>query len=138
MAHPADAVTLAEFEASIQATKNHLVAIHAKVQAQLGLARQRDNHIVRCSLRRKGGGRWIKHYAKLTHDNEFAAPLDVLRAHPGQTVEVRIHRFSPDTDALAPAGPAAAILQTLAGSIDDPRVDGSTRVDEYLRDEAAG
>ena len=137
MANPADSATLAEFEATVHRTKNRLIAIPAAVQARLGLTRRAENHIVRFSIRPATGGRWHRDYGKLTFDNELAAPQGVPGLRPGVRVQVRLHRFSPDVDALAKEAPAAAaILSSLSGRVSDDRVDGSLHVDDYLRGEA--
>jgi hypothetical protein len=128
-------LTLAEFEAVVHRTKDRLVAIPALVQRQLNLAKRRDNHIIAFSIRPTGRGRWNHHLAKLTYDNEFAIPADVTRIRGGLRVQIKIHRIIPDAPArLQPTDePPGAMLLGLAQSAgDDPRTDGSRRVDDYL------
>ncbi len=138
MANPHYAKTLDSFEARVQDSKDRLIAIPAATQARLGLGRRPDNHIVCYSIRKARAGRWNHHYAKLTYDNEFAVPSNVVGIQAGDAVEVKLHRFIPDVDAFAPptgavpetGGAALLALAELAG--DDPRQDGSERVDEEL------
>jgi hypothetical protein len=140
MANAHLATTLARFEATVQRTKNRLVAVPAQVQRQLGLRRRADNHILLYSIRCHGRGRWNHHLAYLTEDNEFSVPSDVTKIEAGDRVEVKIHRVIPDADALAggrAASPSpAALLSELAELAEklegDDRVDGSERVDEYV------
>jgi hypothetical protein len=134
--------TLATFETVVHRSKNRLVSIPADVQKRLALTRRQRNHIVLYSIRKPAGGRWNHHLAYLTQANEFAIPADVTHLHPGDRVEVKLHRFIPDGDALdqpeSSAAPAS-VLQLLgerAGQ--DVRTDGSQRVDEYLCDLAHG
>jgi hypothetical protein len=136
MANPHLSTTLAEFEATVQRTKNRLIAIPAEVQRALRLGRRANNHIVLYSIRRKGQGRWNHHLAYLTQDNEFAIPSDVLHIQPGCEVQLKIHRVIPDADALSAPGvtmSAGALLTSLADTAgEDQRVDGSEHVDDYL------
>lgn len=138
MANPHLALTLDQFEAVVHRTKNRLVSIPADVQRRLGLARRPRNHVVLFSIRPRGRGRWNHHLAYLTQDNEFAIPSDVSRLRAGDRVEVKLHRFIPDADALMPSGASqssgpAATLTSLADRAGvDARADGSARVDDYL------
>lgn len=138
MAHPHLSATLAQFDAQVHRTKNRLIAIPAEVQQRLGLTRRQDNDIVLVSLRKAGKGRWNHHYVKLTYDNEFAVPSDVVLVHPGDAVEVKIHALYPGTprSQAAPTARGAGLLVALA-SRDRPgwREDGSTRLDEYLNED---
>ena|SRR5260221_10789992 len=128
--------TLDRFTARVHRTKNRLIAIPAATQRRLGLGKRVNNHIVLYSLRPTGRGRWNHHLAYLTYDNEFAIPADVTGIVGGSSVEVKIHRVTPDTDALAkgpPSGTAGAALLRIAESAgDDDRTSGSTEVDEVL------
>ena len=127
--------TLARFEAVVHRTKDRLVAIPAEVQRGLGLRKRRDNHIVAFSIRPAGRGRWNHHLAKLTYDNEFAIPADVTRIRGGARVEIKIHRLVPDVPSDAAPGretPGAVLLALAQAAGDDPRTDGSRRIDEYL------
>lgn len=127
--------TLVQFEAVVHRTKDRLVAIPAAVQRRLGLRKRPDNHIVAFSIRPAGQGRWNHHLAKLTSDNEFAIPADVTRIRGGARVEVKIHRVIPDVPAAvdrAPESPGAVLLGLAQSAGEDPRTDGSRRVDEYL------
>lgn len=138
MAHPHFSTVLATFQATVQRSKNRLVAIPAATQALIGLERRADNHVVCYSIRKASAGRWNHHYAKLTFDNEFAVPNDVTGIHPGDRVVIKLHRLIRDSDAFAPlpavasgtAGAALLAIAELAG--DDPREDGSERIDEEL------
>jgi hypothetical protein len=136
MANPHLGKTIAAFHAVVHRTKNRLVAIPVKVQRDLGLGRRRNNHLVLYSIRPSGLGRWNHHLSYLTYDNEFAIPADVTRIRPGDPVDVKLHRVIPDGDALAPAAlppSPASLLATLAEEAgEDPRVDGSVRLDDYL------
>jgi hypothetical protein len=138
MANPHFSIVLDEFEATVQKSKDRLVAIPAPVQARLGLKRRPNNHLLCYSIRKARSGRWNKHYGKLTFDNEFCIPSDVSGIQPGDRVEVKLHRFSPDEDALAPPSAAGsrtagAVLLSLAEQAgEDPRRDGSRRIDEEL------
>jgi hypothetical protein len=138
MAHSPSSVVLDEFTTTVHRSKDRLIAIPARVQARLGLQRRTNNHLLYYSIRRAGVGRWNKHYGKLTFDNEFSIPSDVTGIQAGSRVEVKLHRFIPDTDALSPApaagnGTAGAVLLSLANQAgDDPRRDGSRRIDEEL------
>ena len=126
--------TLAEFTTVVQRGKNRLVAVPAASQRALGLARRRDNHILACSIRRAGGGRWNHRLVKLTYDNEFSLPGDVGSIRPGDEVNVKVHRIIADVAIAVPVrgSPADPLLELAASAGDDPRVDGSDRVDEYL------
>ncbi|MGB8298831.1 MAG: hypothetical protein WCG85_25670 [Polyangia bacterium] len=130
------AKTLAAFHAVVHRTKNRLIAIPAKVQRDLGLGRRRNNHVVLYSIRRAGRGRWNHHLSYLTYDNELSIPADVTRIRPGDPVEVKLHRFIPDGDALTPAPspshPASLLVALAEESGEDPRTDGSAHVDDYL------
>jgi hypothetical protein len=136
MANPHLATTLATFEATVQRTKNRLIAIPAAIQRQLGLGRRPRNHIVMFSIRPRARGRWNHHLAYLTRDNEFAIPADITHIRPGSQVDVKIHRVIPDADALEarPRPPNAGALLLALGEEagDDGRTDGSVRVDELL------
>lgn len=138
MANPNYSVVLDMFEATVQRSKDRLIAIPASVQARLGLQRRSNNHIVCYSIRRARSGRWNRHYAKLTADNEFGIPSDVSGIQAGDRVEVKLHRLTPDVDALAPsnsttvATAGAALLSLAEQAGEDPRRDGSRRVDEEL------
>jgi hypothetical protein len=140
MAHSHLASTLVRFEASIHRTKNRLVSIPAAIQRQLGLTRQADNHLLLISIRKRGHGRWNHHYVKLTYDNEFALPADVLHLQPGDAVEVKIHRVIADTPYTPrPEAEGAGVLMALARHPRPGwRADGSTRVDDYLNEKARG
>jgi hypothetical protein len=131
---------LAEFEASIHRTKNRLVSIPAAIQRQLGLTRQSDNHLLLISIRKQGRGRWNHHYVKLTSDNEFAIPADVLHLRPGDAIEVKIHRVIADTPPGVRSEDAGAeVLLALARRQRSGwRTDGSTRVDDYLNESTRG
>lgn len=138
MANPSFSVVLDTFEATVQRSKDRLIAIPATVQARLGLQRRRNNHLVCYSIRKARSGRWNRHYAKLTHDNEFCIPSDVNSIRPGDRVEVKLHRVIPDADALAHplvAGTATAgavLLSVAEQAGEDPRRDGSRSIDEEL------
>lgn len=140
MAHPGLAVALASFQATIQNTRNRLIAIPRAQQRALGLEARRDNHIIHVSVRRCDATprRWNHHYFKLTGDNEFAIPTDVTSLQPGDSVEVKVHGVIPDRPLPARAESAAAMLVRLAN---EPSVgwreDGSDRVDEYLNADIA-
>jgi hypothetical protein len=133
MASPHLSTTLAEFTAVVQRGKNRLVAVPAASQRTLGLARRQENHILACSIRRAGHGRWNHRLVKLTFDNEFSLPGDVGLV-AGDKVDVKVHRIIADVAIAAPVGrsPADPLLELAASAGDDPRVDGSDRVDEYL------
>jgi hypothetical protein len=136
MASPHFSTTLAEFTTVVQRSKNRLVAVPAAAQRALGLARRRDNHIIACSIRRVGHGRWNHHLVKLTHDNEFSLPADVTLIRAGDRVQVKIHRLIADVAVPVPANgsPADPLLDLAASAGHDPRVDGSERVDDCLSD----
>jgi hypothetical protein len=139
MANPHLSTTLAVFEAVIHRNKNRLVAIPAGTQRALGLKRRRDNHIIAYSIRRAGTGRWNHHLAKLTYDNEFSIPSDVATLKAGNRVDVKIHRIIPDVP-LSGSGQSspADVLMDLAGEAGhDPRIDGSERINDYLRSDDA-
>jgi len=104
------AKTIATFHAVVHRTKNRLVAIPAKIQRDLGLGRRRNNHVVLYSIRPSGRGRWNHHLSYLTCDNEFSIPGDVTGIRPGDSVDVKLHRVIPDSDALAPSPPASPPL----------------------------
>ena len=129
------------FEASVHRTKDRLVSIPARVQRQLGLRKRRDNHIIAFSIRPAGRGRWNHHLAKLTYDNEFGIPADVTRIRSGSRVEIKIHRVIPDVAVSGTPGresPGAQLLSLAKAAGDDPRINGSRRVDEYLYGPRAG
>jgi hypothetical protein len=138
MANPTFSVVLDTFEATVQRSKDRLIAIPAKVQARLGLRRRANNHLVCYSIRKARSGRWNRHYAKLTSDNEFGIPADVSGIRAGDHVEVKLHRVIPDTDALAPSpttgrATAGAVLLSVAEQAgEDPRRNGSHSIDEEL------
>jgi len=108
--------------------------VPAATQRALGLARRPENHIMACSIRRAGRGRWNHRLVKLTFDNEFSLPGDVGSVRPGDNVDVKVHRIIADVAIASTAGgsPADPLLELAASAGDDPRVDGSDRVDEYL------
>jgi hypothetical protein len=142
MANAHLAVTLAQFKATLHQTKNRLVSIPAEVQRKVGLVRQQDNDLLQISIRKHGSGRWNHHIVRLTFDNEFAIPSDVTDLAPGHEVEVKIHEVyagTPRPPRAAETLSGAALLVDLA-SRDRPgfRTDGSTRLDEYLHEEARG
>lgn len=138
MANPHFSIDLGTFEATVQRSKDRLVAIPAATQARLGLGRRADNHILCYSIRKARGGRWNHLYAKLTSDNELAISSAVTEIRGGDRVEVKLHRFIRDVDALAvPGGPVtgtagATLLAMAEVAGEDPREDGSTRIDEEL------
>lgn len=138
MANPHYSIVLATFEGRVQNSKDRLLAIPAATQARLGLERRPNNHLVCYSMRKARAGRWNRHYAKLTSANEFAIPSDVVGIEAGDLVEVKLHRFVPDVDAFAlsprnASGTAGATLLSMAEAAgEDPRVDGSERVDDEL------
>ena len=141
MAHPHLACARAQFPARVHRTKNRLVAIPAHVQRQLGLERRPDNCIALVSIRPRSAGRWNPHYVKLTSDNEFAIPADVVGIQGGDDVEVKIHRLVRDEEmTAAPSLPrGAGLLVSLAGEPREGwRTDGSERVDEYLAEGERG
>jgi hypothetical protein len=117
------------------------VAIPAAIQQQLGLERRPDNCLALVSIRKAGGGRWNHHYVKLTFDNEFAIPSDVVGIRPGDDVEVKVHRLIRDEPVAVgkPEAEGAAVLLALAS---EPRAgwraDGSQNVDDYLREGERG
>ena len=139
MAHPHLAATVAQFATRVHRSKNRLVAIPAVLQRELGLERQPDNCIALVSIRRAAGkGRWNHHYVKLTRDNEFAIPSDVVAIQPGNEIEVKIHRLIRDEPLhavpVSPPSSAAGLLLQLAGEPrpSSGRTDGSEQVDRYL------
>ena len=140
MAHPHLSSVLAQFEARIHRTKNRLVSIPAAVQRQLGLKRQADNHLLLLSIRKRGHGRWNHHYLKLTSDNELALPADVVHLRPGDAVEVKVHRIIPDVayDSQPEARGAGVLLSLAKSARPGWRTDGSTRLEEYLNEQAHG
>jgi hypothetical protein len=137
MASPRLSDALAEFTTVLQHGKNRLVAVPAPTQRVLGLARKQNNHILACSIRRAGRGRWNHRLVKLTFDNEFSLPGDVGSVRPGDEVDVKVHRVIADVAIASPAkgSPADPLLELAASAGDDPRVDGSDRIDEYLAGE---
>lgn len=135
MASASLSTTLAEFSATIQRTKNRLVAIPAEVQRQLGLERRPNNHIVHVSIRPAGRGRWNHHYFKLTGDNEFAIPAALSGLGCGDVVDVKVHRVIADEPVdIDPASSSGFALLLELDKRPRPgwRTDGSTRHDEYL------
>jgi|SRR5580698_4190819 hypothetical protein len=136
MANPHLSTTLDTFDATVQRTKNRLIAIPAQSQQRLGLTRRPNNHIVLYSIRPRGRGRWNHHLAYLTYDNEFAIPADVTHISGGDQVEIKIHRIVPDADALAggrgPVNAGGTLLRLAENAADDDRTNGSTQVDEVL------
>jgi len=140
MAHVHLSSTLARFEARLHRTKNRLVSVPAAIQRQLGLKRQADNHLLLISIRKRAHGRWNHHYVKLTYDNEFALPADVLHLRPGDAIEVKIHRIIPDKPHVErPEADGAGVLLALTRRPRPSwRTDGSTRVDDYLNEKASG
>jgi hypothetical protein len=131
--------TLAEFSATIQNTRNRLVAIPRAVQKEVGLEIRRNNHIVRVSWRRSGGGHWNHHYVKLTGDNEFSIPSDVVGLKQGDQIDVKVHRVIPDVGLpiAAQNRTAATLLLEIADAAPEEgwRTDGSTRLDEYMNED---
>lgn len=125
------------FTATIQGTKNRLVAIPAEAQRRLGLEHRANNHIIHVSIRPAGRGRWNHHYFKLTGDNEFAIPADVHGLSCGDEVDVKIHGVIADQpvepDARTSSG-MGLLLELAKRPRPGIRTDGSTRVDEYLRE----
>jgi hypothetical protein len=140
MAHPHLSETRAQFPAKVQQTKNRLVAIPAAIQRQLGLERRQDNCLVLVSLRRGDAGRWNHHYVKLTFDNEFAIPSDVVGIRAGDPVEVKIHRIIRDEPMEPTTAPQGASLLVALTQKPRPgwRTDGAENVDDYLRAEERG
>jgi hypothetical protein len=140
MAHPDHAETLARFEATLQRSKNRIVAVPADVRRRLGLDRRPANHILHVSIRRGGRGRWNHHYFKLTRASELAIPADVAGVGPGDRLEVKVHKVIPDVAVSASsAGTGAALLLKLSERTRPGwRRDGAERLDEYLRSETRG
>lgn len=140
MAHPHLSSSLAQFEARVHRTKNRLVSIPAAIQRQLGLVRQAENHLLLVSIRKHGVGRWNHHYVKLTYDNEFALPSDVVHLKPGDVIDVKIHRVIPDVaHEVTPTGGGAEVLLSLESRQRSGwRTDGSTNVDAYLNEKPHG
>jgi hypothetical protein len=134
MANPHLSMTLATFKATLQQSKDRLVAIPVATQRELRLSRRPDNHLIAYSIRAAGVGRWNHHYSKLTQDNEFAIPSDVTALQPGEQVEVKVHEIIPHSPLPSPteASPAAPLLELAAAAGHDERADGSERVDDYL------
>jgi hypothetical protein len=132
VANPHLSTTLAQFEGVVHHTKDRLVSIPAAVQHRLGLTRRPDNHIVSVSVRRVGGGRWNHHLLKLTHDNEFGIPAVLKDIRPGDRVQVKVHRVIPDARLTRARSPAETLLSLAETAGEDSRVDGSTRIHEYL------
>jgi hypothetical protein len=135
MAHPHLATTLAAFEARIHKSKNRLVSIPAAVQRDLGLKRQSNNHVVFVSIRKPGSRRrWNHHYLKLTHDNEFAIPVDIHFLKPGEMVQIRVHRIIPDSSAAVSnqRSPTSLLLELARRPRSGWRMDGSRKLDDYL------
>jgi hypothetical protein len=139
MASASLSTTLAAFTATIQRTKNRLVAIPAEAQRRLGLERRANNHIIHVSIRPAGRGRWNHHYFKLTGDNEFAIPADVTGFQCGDALDVKVHRVITDeaVQAAEREAPPESGLGLLLELDKQPRpgwrTDSSVRVDEYLR-----
>lgn len=138
MANPKLATTRAVFEATVHRTKNRLISIPADVQRRLGLERRANNYILHFSIRARGTGRWNAHWAQLTFDNEFAIPTDVKDIEPGSRVQVKIHGAVAAIDVLRDSqeqrpNPGALLLELAQVEVEDPRVDGSANVDEYLK-----
>lgn len=137
MANSKLAKTRAAFEATVQRTKNRLIAIPASVQRELGLSRRANNHILHFSIRIRGDGRWNSHWAQLTFDNEFAIPTNVTDIEPGSEVEIKIHGAVAAVDVLegsadTASNPGALLLELASQAEEDPRADGSINLDEYL------
>ena len=131
------ATTLGEFEATIQNTKNRLIAIPAPTQRTLGLER-RAGHLIHLSLRKHGVGRWNHHYFKLTGDNEFSIPTDVVGLQQGDRVQVKVHAVIPNKPLRKERHESgAALLARLARAGDRQgwRTDGAERHDHYLRED---
>jgi hypothetical protein len=141
MANPHLGQTVASFDARIHNTKNRLVSIPARIQRKVGLAKQLDNHLLLISIRPNGQGRWNHHYVKLTFDNEFAIPSDVVHLQGGDEVEVKIHRIiadSPPPSSTPNRSGAGLILELNSEERPGWREDGSSNVDEYLNNEVRG
>jgi hypothetical protein len=140
VAHPDHAVTLARFQATLQRSKNRIIAVPAPVRRQLGLARRSGNHILHVSIRRGASGRWNHHYFKLTRSNEFAIPEDVVGMRPGDRVEVKVHKVIADIAVRTSSSASGAALLLKLAERPRPgwRRDGVERLDEYLRDEIHG
>lgn len=128
------------FDAHVQRSKNRLVAIPARVQRLLGLTRRAGDRLIHVSLRRASGRRWGSHYFKLTEDNEFSIPSDVTGVSPGDRIEVKVHQVlaaAPIPE--SPGGAGARVLLRLADrSRPGWRRDGSTRLDDYLKEAVHG
>ena len=132
---------LAEFDAPMQKSKNRLIAIPSKVQRDIGLVRQEDNHILLVSLRHKGKGRWNHNYVKLTSDNEFSIPSNVTGFQQGDNLDVKIHRIIVDKPAIpltGRLGGAGLLLELSKEARPGWREDGAERVDEYLNETIHG
>jgi hypothetical protein len=145
MANPHHAQTLARFDATVQKSQNRLVAIPADLQRRLGLVRQPNNFLVTYSIRQAGEGPWFKYVSYLTEDNEFTLPAGAPNIEPGDSVEVKIHRFTKNEDAALAEREdenGGALLVRLAAmarpAFDDARSDGSERLDDYLNQEIGG
>jgi antitoxin component of MazEF toxin-antitoxin module len=136
MADPSLSHVLEQFTAIVQ--KGGFVAVPAAARKKLGLTKRQDNHLVRLSLRKAGGGRWNHDYARLTFDSEFAVPAKALGVKPGDEIEIKIHQVLVTSPAPLPkARTGAALLVEMA---DDARLDdrklGADRHDEVLNAEA--
>jgi hypothetical protein len=134
------AQTRARFPARVHRTKNRLVAIPATVQRQLGLERRPNNCIALVSIRRRQGGRWNHHYVKLTFDNEFTIPADVVGIRPGDDLEIKVHRLIRDEPMEVAGEPQGAGLLVAIAREPRPgwRTDGAEKVDEYLKEGERG
>jgi len=130
---------LARFDARMQKSRNRIVAVPAEVQRELGLIRQKNNHLLLVSLRRKSTRQWYHHYVKLTYDNEFSIPADAKDFRQGQELEVKIHRIIADRPGISVKGTGPGLLLKLAEQ-ERPgwREDGSRRIDEYLNRDVNG
>ena len=141
MANPHLSSTLASFDATIQRTKNRLIAIPADVQRRLGLERRPENDIVLVSVRKSKAGRWNHHLLKLTFDNELALPADVTSLGPGDRVNVKVHALYSGTPRppASPSAKGAGLLLAIAAT-ERPgwRSDGARRLDDYANEEARG
>ena len=136
MPDPSLSTVLDQFTATVQ--KGRLIAIPAVARTKLGLTRRQDNHLLRFSLRKAGRGRWNHDYAKLSFDNEFALPSNILGLGPGDTVEIKIHQVLATRQVPLPHAPAGAdLLVAMAKDSQPDDLDlGAQEHDEYLNAEA--
>ncbi|HEX7668682.1 MAG TPA: hypothetical protein VF395_03820, partial [Polyangiaceae bacterium] len=131
---------LAQFDARVQRTKNRLVAIPANVKNVLGLTRRAGDRLIHVSIRKASQGRWCSHYFKLTEDNEFTIPSDVVGLCAGDRIEVKVHEIlSAAPTSLAGTGAGARALLLLAERQRPGwRRDGSKRIEDYLNEAIHG